>query len=152
MKIFQILSNIDRRVIYLLLSISVITPMIIKIEMPIAPDQYAQTAYNAISEKFEEYPSSDRKILLSFDFGPSTEPELGPMAFSIMKQVLPLLIFCHLSICLIAVSTKVSVSGRGIKVSLLTSKVSDQNSFSPVKYATGHPKERSRNSSRKATI
>ena len=88
MKIFQILSNIDRRVIYLLLSISVITPMIIKIEMPIAPDQYAQTAYNAISEKFEEYPSSDRKILLSFDFGPSTEPELGPMAFSIMKQVL----------------------------------------------------------------
>ena len=88
MKILKILSNIDRRVIYLLLSISVITPMIIKIEMPIAPDQYAATAYKAISEKFKNSSSSDKKILLSFDFGPSTEPELGPMAFSIMKQVL----------------------------------------------------------------
>ena len=88
MRIFQILSNIDRRVIYILLSIAVITPMIIKIEMPIAPDQYAETAHKAISEKFENPSSSDKKILLSFDFGPSTEPELGPMAFSIMKQVL----------------------------------------------------------------
>ena len=87
MKILQILSNIDRRIIYLLLSIAVITPMLIKIKMPIVPDQYAITAYNAISEEFNSS-SSDKKILLSFDYGPSTEPELGPMSFSIMKQVL----------------------------------------------------------------
>ena len=64
MKILQILSNIDRRIIYLLLSISVITPMIIKIEMPIVPDQYAKIVYNAISEKFNNSPSFDKKILL----------------------------------------------------------------------------------------
>jgi len=85
MKILQILSNIDRRIIYLLLSIAVITPMIIKVEMPIIPDDYAKTAYNAISDTFKE---PDKKILLSFDYGPSTEPELGPMSFAIMKQVL----------------------------------------------------------------
>ena len=54
--------------------------------MPISPDQYAITAYNAISDTFKT--KSDKKILLSFDYGPSTEPELGPMSFSIMKQVL----------------------------------------------------------------
>ena len=91
MKIFQILNNIDRRIIYILVSAAVIIPMVIKIKMPITPDAYAKTAYNAISEKFSN-PDSDngkiKKILLSFDFGPSTEPELGPMAFSIMEQVL----------------------------------------------------------------
>ena len=88
MKIFQILSNIDRRVIYLLLSISVITPMIIKIEMPIAPDQYAQTAYNAISEKFEEYPSSDRKILLSISgFGEKTIDKIAKFILDKMEQL-----------------------------------------------------------------
>jgi len=85
MKTLQILSNIDRRIIYLLLSIAVITPMIIKVEMPIVPDDYAKTAYNAISDTFKE---PNKKILLSFDYGPSTEPELGPMSFAIMKQVL----------------------------------------------------------------
>ena len=89
MKIFQILNNIDRRIIYLLLSISVITPMLIEIKMPIVPDQYAITVYNAISEKLKDNQSSNtKKILLSFDYGPSTEPELGPMSYSIMKQVL----------------------------------------------------------------
>ena len=50
MKIFQILSNIDRRIIYLLLSISVITPMLIRIEMPIVPDQYAKIVYNIVDD------------------------------------------------------------------------------------------------------
>ena len=80
MKIFQILNNIDRRIIYLLLSIAVIAPMLIEIKMPIVPDQYAVTAYNAISETLEDNQSS-KKILLSFDYGPSTEPELGPMSY-----------------------------------------------------------------------
>ncbi|MAV64584.1 MAG: hypothetical protein CMG00_05265 [Candidatus Marinimicrobia bacterium] len=85
MKALQILSNIDRRIIYLLLAIAVITPMIVELEMPIAPDDYAQTAYNSISNTFKE---PNKRILLSFDYGPSTEPELGPMSFAIMKQVL----------------------------------------------------------------
>ena len=50
--------------------------------------------------------------------------------------------FCHFLICSDVILTSVSVSGRGIKVDLFTSSVSDQNSFSPVKYATGQPASR----------
>jgi len=32
--------------------------------------------------------SGDKKILLSFDYGPSTRPEIGPMTYAIMKQIL----------------------------------------------------------------
>ena len=85
MKILKLLNNIDRRIIYLLLAIAVILPMLLDIKLPVESDDYAKTAYRAIEDTFKE---KDKKILLSFDYGPSTEPELGPMSFAIMKQVL----------------------------------------------------------------
>ena len=85
MNILKILNNIDSRIIYLLLAVAVILPMLLEIQLPIEPDEYAATAHKAIEETFNE---KDKKILLSFDYGPSTEPELGPMSFAIMKQVL----------------------------------------------------------------
>jgi len=85
MNILKILNNIDSRIIYLLLAVAVILPMLLEIQLPIEPDEYAKTAHKAIEKTFNE---KDKKILLSFDYGPSTEPELGPMSFAIMKQVL----------------------------------------------------------------
>ena len=85
MNILKILNNIDSRIIYLLLAVAVILPMLLEIQLPIEPDEYAATAHKAIEKTFNE---KDKKILLSFDYGPSTEPELGPMSFAIMKQVL----------------------------------------------------------------
>lgn len=85
MKILKILNNIDSRIIYLLLTIAVILPMLLEIQLPIEADDYAKTAFESIDQTFKE---KDKKILLSFDYGPSTEPELGPMSFAIMKQVL----------------------------------------------------------------
>ena len=85
MKRLKLLNNIDRRIIYLLLAIAVILPMLLDIKLPVESDDYARTAYKAIEDTFKQ---KDKKILLSFDYGPSTEPELGPMSFAIMKQVL----------------------------------------------------------------
>lgn len=85
MNILKILNNIDSRIIYLLLAVAVILPMLLEIQLPIEADEYAKTAHKAIEKTFNE---KDKKILLSFDYGPSTEPELGPMSFAIMKQVL----------------------------------------------------------------
>ena len=85
MNILKLLNNIDRRIIYLLLAIAVILPMLLDIKLPVESDDYARTAYRAIEDTFKQ---KDKKILLSFDYGPSTEPELGPMSFAIMKQVL----------------------------------------------------------------
>ena len=90
MKIFKMLNNIDRRIIYVLLSIAVIVPLIFKSDMEITPGPYAEATFNAIKEEFGDSsnPKSNKKILLSFDYGPSTATEVNPMAFAIMKQVL----------------------------------------------------------------
>tara|TARA_Y100001970_G_C14145927_1_gene809804 strand:- start:91 stop:954 length:864 start_codon:yes stop_codon:yes gene_type:complete len=90
LKILEILNNIDRRIIYLLLSIVVIVPLILKSEIEISPGPYAESTFNAIQNEFgtSSTPKSNKKILISFDYGPSTSTEVNPMAFAIMKQVL----------------------------------------------------------------
>ena len=90
MKFLQILNNIDRRVIYILLSIVVIIPLLLDSEVEISPGPYAKATFNEIQKEFGtlEKPKSNKKILLSFDYGPSTSTEVNPMGFSIMKQVL----------------------------------------------------------------
>ena len=90
MKILQILNSIDRRIIYLLLSIVVIIPLLLELKIDISPGPYAETTFNEINNEFGTLyqPKSNKKILISFDYGPSTSTEVNPMGFSIMKQVL----------------------------------------------------------------
>lgn len=120
MYILNKLTKIDSRIIYMLLSIVVLIPLLIKLPTQIEPDSYSQIVYNELSEilrvdnrldnsnknidKSHKSRSKDfyyntpnnsastvsgtKKILLSFDYGPSTVPEVGPMSYAIMRQVL----------------------------------------------------------------
>ena len=56
----------------------------------ILSDSYSEIAYNAIENEFGNflYPNTNKKILLSFDYSPSSSAELNPGAIAIMKQIL----------------------------------------------------------------
>ena len=86
MKVLQILNNIDRRIIYLLLSVVVMVPLILKSKIDIVADPYSETAFNEIESEFAG--ELNKKMLISFDYGPSTSTEVNPMAIAIMKHVL----------------------------------------------------------------
>jgi hypothetical protein len=69
------LGTLDRRIIFLLIALAVIIPLIVHYTTSIPASAIVQTLF----DKVEELPSGSR-ILLSFDYGPSTIPENQPMA------------------------------------------------------------------------
>lgn len=76
---FEFLKNLDRRWIFLLMFISVSIPIYIVGKtgktFPEVPTILSEETFRAIEELGEGDP-----VLLSFDFGPASEGELGPMA------------------------------------------------------------------------
>jgi len=77
------LSNLDRRVIFLLIALAVIIPLIVHYTTSIPPSLIVQTLF----DKVEELPPG-AKILMSFDYGPSTVPENQPMANALVRHAL----------------------------------------------------------------
>tara|TARA_Y100000996_G_scaffold352672_2_gene292316 strand:- start:2570 stop:3496 length:927 start_codon:yes stop_codon:yes gene_type:complete len=115
-EIFKKLSKIDSRIIYLLISLVVIIPLLFNFPVSITPDKNSKKLYDSLSEilssdtkegesdftdslelnqnYYYNAPNSanelsgNKKILLSFDYGPSTKPEVAPMSYAIMKQII----------------------------------------------------------------
>ena len=80
------LANLDKRWIFLMMFIVVSIPIFIIGKtgktFPEVPSKLAEDTYNAIEQLHEGDP-----VLLSFDFDPASEGELGPMATAITKHV-----------------------------------------------------------------
>ena len=72
---------VDRRIIYLLVAIGALIPIIRPIGLPTVPTAPVARLF----EKIEEL-GPDDAVIISFDYGPSSEPELNPMAQSIMRH------------------------------------------------------------------
>ncbi|MBC23528.1 MAG: hypothetical protein CMJ32_06380 [Phycisphaerae bacterium] len=79
------LNNLDRRWIFLMMFLAVSIPILIigvtGLTFPETPTPLAQATFDAL----DELPSGS-KILLSFDYDPASEGELGPMATSFVHQ------------------------------------------------------------------
>jgi len=73
--------NVDRRIIYLIVGIVVIVPFFIPMSLPIYVTQPVQNVYNRI----ESLPEGS-VVMISFSFGPSTVPELLPMAKAVIRH------------------------------------------------------------------
>ena len=81
MKIQKLL-YIDRRIIYLLVALGALIPIIRPIGLPVAPSAPVQGLYDRI----EELERGDA-VMVSFDYGPSSEPELNPMSAAILRHL-----------------------------------------------------------------
>ena len=81
MNLFDKLKNIDRRIIFVLIGLSVLIPILIPIQLRIHVSPPAQRLYDAI----DSLPPGSN-VLLAFDYGPSTMPEVYPMSLALLRH------------------------------------------------------------------
>ena len=81
MKIFERFIHIDRRIIFVLIFIGVALPLIWTLGFNLEVTENVESVYN-LMEGLEP----GTRILMSFDYGPSTKPEIQPMAIALMQQ------------------------------------------------------------------
>tara|TARA_Y100000994_G_C15677681_1_gene436462 strand:+ start:107 stop:1000 length:894 start_codon:yes stop_codon:yes gene_type:complete len=76
--------DIDRRWVFLLIGLSVLIPLLNPelIQMPIKTTYNTQVVFDSISELEE-----NDKVLISFEYGASTKPEIHPMAIALLNQL-----------------------------------------------------------------
>ena len=77
------LGNLNRQWIFFIVGLSVLIPLIYPINIPIQTSIHSQTVYEALEEL-----ENGSKVLLSFEYGPSTKPEIHPMAIGILRLLL----------------------------------------------------------------
>lgn len=75
------LGNVDRRWIFVLIAIVVMYPLFKPLGLPIRATESSQKVFDTI----DALPDGS-KILLSCDYGPSTKPEIHPMAIGILRH------------------------------------------------------------------
>ncbi|MDP8211132.1 MAG: hypothetical protein RAO94_09260 [Candidatus Stygibacter australis] len=74
---------LDRRIIFLLVFIGVALPIMIKVGLPIETTENVEMVYDLV----ESTPEGSH-ILISFDYDPSTKPEIHPQAIAVIKHAL----------------------------------------------------------------
>ena len=84
-KIFIKLGQIDRRYIFLLIALSVLLPLLhqpewLKIDYNVSPN--TQTVFDELNDLKE-----GDKILISFEYGASTMPEIHPMSVALLQHM-----------------------------------------------------------------
>ena len=83
-RIFILLGSLDRRIIFLIVGLSVLIPLLKPdwVNLPIRPRPESQLVFDEINKL-----NKGDKILLSFEYGPSTKPEIHPMSIAILKHL-----------------------------------------------------------------
>ena len=82
--IFIKLGLLDRRIIFIVIGLSVLIPLIKPewVPLPVRPKHHSQIVFNEIDKL-----QAGSKLLLSFEYGPSTKPEIHPMAIALLKHM-----------------------------------------------------------------
>ena len=82
--IFIKLGQLDRRFIYLLVSLSVLIPLLNPnlLQLPTKTTNNTQIVFDSLNDLKE-----NDKVLLSFEYGASTKPEIHPMSIAILNHL-----------------------------------------------------------------
>ncbi len=83
-KVFIALGSMDRRFIFLLVALSVLLPKLYPdlFTLPIKSSSHSQRVFDEIDTLKE-----DSKVLVSFEYGPSTKPEIHPSAIALLNHL-----------------------------------------------------------------
>ena len=76
-------SGLDRRWIYLMIALSVALPLVWPFSMPVKISPHVQAVYTALDALPE-----GSTVLCSFEYGPSTLPEVHPMADAVLELLI----------------------------------------------------------------
>jgi len=81
MKWLEILTKIDRRIIYLVLALVVLLPLLFPSAQSVIPKSPVKKLFNAVDTLPEE-----KVLMIDCDYDPQTQPELEPMAIAILRH------------------------------------------------------------------
>ena len=81
MSVIEKLINIDRRIIYLVVGVTVTVPFFIPLRLPVHISTPVQSVYDYI----EALPEGS-VVLVGFNFSPSTMPEVYPMCLAVLRH------------------------------------------------------------------
>ena len=76
------IGDMDRRWIFIIIALVVLLPLFFPIGLPIRPTDSTQTAYDAMDDL-----EKGSKVLVSFEYGPSTKPEIHPMTYAVLRHL-----------------------------------------------------------------
>ncbi|MGQ9662059.1 MAG: hypothetical protein ACUVWX_06955 [Kiritimatiellia bacterium] len=79
----SIFFNIDRRIIFLFVFLTILLPMVFPFSLPIRATKHVRKVYEAVDKAAAE----GRPILLAFEFDPTARAELEPAAVAILRQI-----------------------------------------------------------------
>ncbi len=82
MNITDLLTKIDRRIIYLVLLVVVILPLLFPKAQSTRVMPPVEKLFNAVDSIPEE-----EALIIDFDYAPQTQPELEPMGFALLRHV-----------------------------------------------------------------
>ena len=82
MSFFEKIAKIDRRIIFLMVSLAVIIPLIVPLGLPSKPNRYSLSLFQAV----DRIPANNQPLLVSADYSPSMMPELHPMMLAIARH------------------------------------------------------------------
>ena len=74
--------TIDRRWIFLIIGLAVLLPLFFPLGLPIRATLATQKVYDAV-----EGLENNSKVLVSFEYGPSTKPEIHTMAIGLLRHL-----------------------------------------------------------------
>jgi hypothetical protein len=75
------LANIDRRIIFVFISLAIIIPLLLPMGLPVKTTPHVQKVYD-----FLDGLPAGSTVLLSFDYDPASAPEVHPMAIAMLRQ------------------------------------------------------------------
>lgn len=81
-KILQNLDKLDRRIIFLIIGLVVLLPLLFPLNLPVEATGLTRDAFEAVHSL-----PDDATVLISFEYGPSTMPEIHPMAVSVLRHL-----------------------------------------------------------------
>ena len=84
-KLFDLIlraGTVDRRWIFLVIGLAVLLPLFFPLGLPMRATIATQKVYDAV-EALED----NSKVLVSFEYGPSTKPEIHPMTIGLLKHL-----------------------------------------------------------------
>ena len=78
------LGSLDRRIIFFIVGLSVLIPLLKPnwVSLPIKNNPHSERVFHEINSL-----KPNSKVLLSFDYGPSTMPEIHPMAIALLRHM-----------------------------------------------------------------
>ena len=79
------LLRIDRRIIFAVMFLGVVVALLLDFHFPIHPTDSVQAAYDTVNRVADE--KSPALALMCFSYGASSEPEMQPMAVSLLRHL-----------------------------------------------------------------